>query len=126
MSLLARTIATLEGIALIGDPSYAMVSQAYPFVVRKVLRNDTLSLAAVLRDILFGADGKLKPTRLSTLLNAALGFVAESQGGFIDFDAVPEEGASTEEIVAFLLSKASPCLHVARMPCRVCRIANLQ
>lgn len=105
MSLLARGVATLEGIALTGDPGYQMVSQAYPFVVRKVLRNDTTSLAVVLREILFGADGKLKPTRLSTLLNAALGFVADSQGGFIDFDAAPAAGASMQEIVAFLLSK---------------------
>lgn len=105
MSLLARGVATLEGIALTGDPGYQMVSQAYPFVVRKVLRNDTRSLAVVLREILFGSDGKLKPTRLSTLLNAALGFVADSQGGFIDFDATPADGASMQEVIAFLLSK---------------------
>jgi predicted unusual protein kinase regulating ubiquinone biosynthesis (AarF/ABC1/UbiB family) len=36
MSLLARSVATLEGIALTGDPQYQMVAQAYPFVVRKV------------------------------------------------------------------------------------------
>ena len=36
MSLLARSVATLEGIALLGDPNYQMVAQAYPFVVRKV------------------------------------------------------------------------------------------
>lgn len=105
MSLLARGVATLEGIALTGDPGYQMVSQAYPFVVRKVLRNDTRSLAVVLRKILFGSDGKLKPTRLSTLLNAALGFVADNQGGFIDFDAIPAEGATMQEVIAFLLSK---------------------
>lgn len=105
MALLARGVATLEGLALVGDPGYQMVSQAYPFVVRKVLRNDTKSLAAVLREILFGSDGKLKPTRLSTLLNAALGFVADNQGGFIDFDATPADGASVEECITFLLSK---------------------
>lgn len=27
------SVATLEGIALVGDPQYQMVAQAYPFVV---------------------------------------------------------------------------------------------
>lgn len=81
MSLLARSVATLEGIALLGNPNYQMVAQAYPFVVRKVLRNDSSSSTAILREILFDSDGQMKATRLSTLLNAALGFVADAQGG---------------------------------------------
>lgn len=104
MSLLARAVATLEGIALVGDPDYQMVAQAYPFVVRKVLRNDSSSSTAILREILFDRDGQLKATRLSTLLNAALGYVAESQGGFIDFDTVPADGATLADTVSFLLS----------------------
>lgn len=112
MSLLARSVATLEGIALAGDPDYAMVAQAYPFVVRKVLRNDSSSSASILREILYDGEGKLKTTRLSTLLNAALGFVADAQGGFVDFDAVPEEGATLQEVVQFLLSKVRALLRV--------------
>lgn len=73
MSLLARSVATLEGIALAGDPNYQMVAQAYPFVVRKVLRGGSRSTALVLRDILYDETGTLRPTRLSSLLNAALG-----------------------------------------------------
>ena len=109
MSLLARSVATLEGIALVGDPQYQMVAQAYPFVVRKVLRADSSSSTAILRDILFDGDGALKATRLSTLLNAALGHVAEAQGGFVDFDAVPADGASLQEVASFLLSKVRAC-----------------
>jgi aarF domain-containing kinase len=104
MSLLARSVATLEGIALMGDPNYQMVAQAYPFVVRKVLRNNSSSSTAVLREILYDADGQIQSTRLSTLLNAALGYVADVQGGFIDFDSVPEDGATLQDTVAFLLS----------------------
>ena len=108
MSLLARSIATLEGIALLGDPNYQMVAQAYPFVVRKVLRNSTASVGTLLRDIVFDAStGAVKPTRLSALLNAALGFVAERTDGFVDLDAVPEDGASLQvsgENAQFLLT----------------------
>ncbi|EFN51008.1 hypothetical protein CHLNCDRAFT_141540 [Chlorella variabilis] len=75
MSLLARSVATLEGIALVGDPDYQMVTQVCG----------------------------VRTTRLSALMNAALGYVAEETSGFIDFDAVPAEGASLQELLAFLL-----------------------
>lgn len=150
MSLLARAVATLEGIALTGDPDYQMVSQvshlsvslplrtfnqhhvvkvtmiefpllpwreqasevavadsaypsslfqmqAYPFVVRKVLRDSSSGGARLLlRDMLIDADGSVKPTRMSAVLNAALGYVADHAEGFVDFDAVPAEGASLQ------------------------------
>ncbi|KAG2430848.1 hypothetical protein HXX76_009822 [Chlamydomonas incerta] len=118
MSLLARSVATLEGIALAGDPQYAMVAQAYPFVARKVLRNDSSSASALLRDLLLIRDAagtgggtgdaeggrQLAARRLAALLNAALGYTADSAGGFVDFDALPDEGASAQEIASFLLS----------------------
>lgn len=112
MSLLARSVATLEGIALVGDPQYAMVAQAYPFVARKVLRNDSSSATALLRDLLSsngteaagGVGTQIQARRLAALLNAALGYVAEQSQGFVDFDALPDEGASVQEIASFLLS----------------------
>lgn len=104
MSLLARSVATLEGIALVGDPNYQMVSQAYPFVVRKVLRNQR-GTAPLLRQMLYDpSTGGVRAQRLPALLNAALGYVADETEGFIDFDAVPEQGASLQELLAFLLS----------------------
>lgn len=36
MSLLARSVATLEGIALVGDPNYQMVSQVR-FVAPRII-----------------------------------------------------------------------------------------
>lgn len=112
MSLLARSVATLEGIALVGDPDYQMVTQAYPFVVRKVLRNDSVGAALLLRDILYDADGNVKPSRVSALLNAALGYVAEKGDGFVDFDAVPSEGATTQEVLEFILSSEAKDLRL--------------
>lgn len=105
MSLLARSVATLEGIALVGDPNYQMVAQAYPFVARKVLRNsDGSNTGALLRDLVYDEQGNVRPGRLGALLQAALGYVAEEAEGFVDFDAVPEEGASVGEVLGFLLS----------------------
>ena len=45
---------------------------------------------------MYDSNGNVKPTRLSALLNAALGYVADQTQGFIDFDAVPEEGATIQ------------------------------
>ena len=61
--------------------------------MRKVLRNSSAGASLLLRDMLFDADGTVKPARMSALLNAALGYVAERSDGFVDFDAVPAEGA---------------------------------
>eukprot|EP00879_Flechtneria_rotunda_P007223 GHRR01007579.1.p1 GENE.GHRR01007579.1~~GHRR01007579.1.p1 ORF type:complete len:633 (+),score=243.40 GHRR01007579.1:333-2231(+) len=104
MSLLARSVATLEGIALTADPNYQMVAQAYPFVARKVLRDDSSGTAALLRDLVYDGQGRVRPGRLSALLQAALGHVSEQLEGFVDFDAVPQEGASAGEILQFVLS----------------------
>ncbi len=55
-----------------GDPQYQLVAQAYPFVVRKVLRNEGSGSGLLLRQMLYDPSGTVKPTRLSALLNAGL------------------------------------------------------
>ncbi|CAE7190181.1 ABC1K3, partial [Symbiodinium sp. CCMP2456] len=49
VSLLARSVATLEGVALQGDPQYQIVAMAYPFVVRRLLQNSNRRSFAALR-----------------------------------------------------------------------------
>ena len=40
LALLARAVVTLEGIALTGNPNYGIITEAYPFVARKLLKED--------------------------------------------------------------------------------------
>jgi hypothetical protein len=47
--------------------------QAYPFVARKVLRDDGSGTAALLRDLVYDEQGKLRPGRLSALLQVRWG-----------------------------------------------------
>ena len=62
--------------------------------MRKVLRNGSSGSSLLLRDMLVDAgSGAVKPARMSALLNAALGHVAERADGFVDLDAVPADGA---------------------------------
>merc|ERR1712224_1134762 len=111
VSLLARSVVTLEGIALKGNPSYQLVGEAYPYVVRKLLERSgagSAQLTMALRGLLLDANGRVKSVRLSALLQAAVGVAAagSDRAGFIDFDAVPKEGADSEQLVEFLLSPA--------------------
>jgi len=39
-ALLGRAIVTLEGVALSGDPNYGIIMESYPFVARKLLKED--------------------------------------------------------------------------------------
>eukprot|EP00596_Hydrurales_sp_CCMP1899_P003506 CAMPEP_0119051186 /NCGR_PEP_ID=MMETSP1177-20130426/72890_1 /TAXON_ID=2985 /ORGANISM="Ochromonas sp, Strain CCMP1899" /LENGTH=858 /DNA_ID=CAMNT_0007030309 /DNA_START=118 /DNA_END=2694 /DNA_ORIENTATION=- len=105
-ALLARAIVTLEGVALSGDPSYGIILESYPFVARKLLSEDRPEIQRALQQVLYakGADG-LQTTRLSVLLNSALGVVARQSGGaFVDFDSIPEGAVDLTTSVKFLLS----------------------
>merc|ERR1719316_2488057 len=110
-ALIARAIVTLEGVALQGDPDYSLIMEAYPFVARKLLRDDRPEIQRSLQEALYGNRGNLSTARLSTLLNGALGVVAKSQGGvFVDFDSIPEDGVALEVAVKYLLSNSSRSL----------------
>lgn len=91
--------------SLVNPSSTPKPSQAYPFVVRKVLRESSSGGARMLlQDMLFDGSGAVKPARMSAVLNAALGYVAEQTDGFVDFDAVPAEGASLHVCAALASS----------------------
>ncbi|CAN0184379.1 unnamed protein product, partial [Ectocarpus sp. 4 AP-2014] len=52
-ALIARALGILEGVALTGDPDYRIVMEAYPFVTRKIISDDSPALQRALRDILY-------------------------------------------------------------------------
>lgn len=107
VSLLARSVATLEGVALQGDPQYQIVAMAYPFVIRRLLKNDSRLSFSALRELLYDPHTRrMRPQRLATMLQASLGVVADadSRAGFIDFDSVPKDSAPVSEVVKFLSS----------------------
>jgi predicted unusual protein kinase regulating ubiquinone biosynthesis (AarF/ABC1/UbiB family) len=67
-ALLGRAIVTLEGIALLGDPDYAIIQAAYPFVSRKLLSSDRPAARRALQEALYaGAGATLNPRRLASL-----------------------------------------------------------
>jgi len=116
-AILGRAIITLEGVALTGNPEYGLIMESYPFIARKLLREDRPEIQSALQEVLYsssGEDGKgLKLSRLLALLNNAAGAVATQEGAvFVDLDAVPD-GASAltfDQGLKFVLSSQAESL----------------
>eukprot|EP01038_Epipyxis_sp_PR26KG_P005416 gene5416-7504_t len=116
-ALLARAIVTLEGIALTGDPSYGIIMESYPFVARKLLKEDRPEIQRALQQVLYGSKADhndnangLQANRLSVLLNSALGIVKKSSDSFIDIDTIPEGSIDLKTAFKFILSPSASSL----------------
>ena len=48
-ALIIRAISVLEGIALVGDPDFAIVDEAYPYLSKRLLTDDSPRLQEALR-----------------------------------------------------------------------------
>ena len=117
-ALLGRAIVTLEGIALMGDQDYALIQSAYPWIARKIVREDRPDAERALIGVLYGNGGEsLRGRRLSSILNSVLAADAMSGAGktssaVIDLEATsaPEDAVSLRESVSFILSPAAKSL----------------
>ena len=115
-ALLGRAVVTLEGIALIGNPDYRLVMEAYPFVARKLLREDRPAAQRALQEVLYastaGGGSILQGRRLAVMLNSAMGVVARDagEGVFVDLDTLPEDSISLSTGLRYLLSPRAEAL----------------
>eukprot|EP00595_Chromulina_sp_UTEXLB2642_P002956 CAMPEP_0196768098 /NCGR_PEP_ID=MMETSP1095-20130614/42333_1 /TAXON_ID=96789 ORGANISM="Chromulina nebulosa, Strain UTEXLB2642" /NCGR_SAMPLE_ID=MMETSP1095 /ASSEMBLY_ACC=CAM_ASM_000446 /LENGTH=469 /DNA_ID=CAMNT_0042137185 /DNA_START=816 /DNA_END=2222 /DNA_ORIENTATION=- len=76
-ALVIRAISVLEGIALVGNPEFAIVDEAYPYISRRLLTDDTPRLRAALRYMIYGKNNKvLDVDRVIDMLQALEKFVA--------------------------------------------------
>ncbi|MBD2197399.1 MULTISPECIES: ABC1 kinase family protein [Calothrix] len=103
-ALIIRSLVTLEGIAIFIDPNFKVLSEAYPYVAKRLLTDPAPALRASLQDLLF-KEGKFRWNRLENLLKNARGnedydfnlvlnqgvdFLASERGGFIRDKLVDE------------------------------------
>ncbi|KAJ1701305.1 hypothetical protein LUZ63_001084 [Rhynchospora breviuscula] len=70
-SLVIRSLAVLEGIAIGFDPNYKVLSSSYPWIARKVLTDSSPKLRTTLQTLLY-KDGIFQIDRLESLLTESL------------------------------------------------------
>ncbi|MCW5317997.1 AarF/ABC1/UbiB kinase family protein [Nostoc sp. KVJ3] len=99
-ALIIRSLVTLEGIAIFIDPNFKVLSEAYPYVSKRLLTDPAPQLRASLQDLLF-KDGRFRWNRLENLLRNA----RNSQD--YDFSLVLNQGIEflSSERGAFILDK---------------------
>ncbi|NJL82952.1 MAG: AarF/ABC1/UbiB kinase family protein [Chloroflexaceae bacterium] len=69
-ALIIRSMVTLEGIAIGIDPSFKVLSKAYPYVAKRLLTDPSPELRTSLRELLF-KEGRFRWNRLENLLKNA-------------------------------------------------------
>ncbi|MDZ7961508.1 MAG: AarF/ABC1/UbiB kinase family protein [Aulosira sp. DedQUE10] len=103
-ALIIRSLVTLEGIAIYIDPNFKVLSEAYPYVAKRLLTDPAPALRASLQDLLF-KEGRFRWNRLENLLRNArsneeydlnlvvtqgVDFLASERGSFIRDKLVDE------------------------------------
>jgi len=73
-ALIIRAIGVLEGIALVGDPDFAIVDEAYPYLSKQLLTDPSDRLRATFRYMVYGKEGVFDAERLIDLLRALEAF----------------------------------------------------
>ncbi|CEJ44892.1 ABC1 kinase family protein [Umezakia ovalisporum] len=103
-ALIIRSLVTLEGIAIYIDPNFKVLSEAYPYVAKRLLTDPSTQLRTSLQGLLF-KDEKFRWNRLENLLrnakknqdydfnlvlNQGVEFLASERGAFIRDKIVDE------------------------------------
>jgi len=80
-ALVIRAISVLEGIALVGNPNFAIIDEAYPYIARRLMTDSSPRLKATLKYMVYGRDGEFDAERLIDLLQALEKFAAVRDDG---------------------------------------------
>lgn len=80
-ALVIRAISVLEGIALVGNPNFAIIDEAYPYIARRLMTDKSPRLRAALRYMVYGRDGSFDAEKVIDLLQALEKFKAVRDDG---------------------------------------------
>jgi len=78
-ALIIRAIGVLEGIALVGDPDFAIVDEAYPYLSKMLLTDPSPRLRAALQYTIYGKEGVFDVERMVDILQNFETFKVNSQ-----------------------------------------------
>jgi len=69
-ALIIRAISVLEGIALVGNPEFAIIDEAFPWIAKKLLTDESPRLREALKYLVYGKEGIFDADRLIDVLVA--------------------------------------------------------
>lgn len=85
-ALVIRAIGVLEGIALVGNPDFAIIDEAFPYIAKRLLTDDSPRLREALRYMVYGRDGVFDAARLLEILEAFEQFdVVRTEAGGVSY-----------------------------------------
>ncbi|GAY49580.1 hypothetical protein CUMW_120180 [Citrus unshiu] len=67
-TLVLRSLASLEGLAIAGDPHFKTFEAAYPFVIQKLLTENSVATRKILHSVVFNKKKEFQWQRLSLFL----------------------------------------------------------
>jgi aarF domain-containing kinase len=80
-ALVIRAISVLEGIALVGNPNFAIIDEAYPYIARRLITDKSPRLRKALRYMIYGKAGSFNAENAIDLLQALEKFTAVRDDG---------------------------------------------
>uniref|UniRef100_A0A0D3AB03 Protein kinase domain-containing protein n=1 Tax=Brassica oleracea var. oleracea TaxID=109376 RepID=A0A0D3AB03_BRAOL len=80
-ALIIRAIGVLEGIALVGNPEFAIVDEAYPYIAQRLLTDESPRLREALRYTIYGKTGGFDAERFIDVMQAFETFIAAAKSG---------------------------------------------
>ncbi|XP_010488485.1 PREDICTED: uncharacterized protein LOC104766320 isoform X2 [Camelina sativa] len=126
-ALIIRAIGVLEGIALVGNPEFAIVDEAYPYIAQRLLTDESPRLREALRYTIYGKTGVFDAERFIDVMQAFETFITaaksgggeDMKGGMAElalmqsktsslgpmFASQPDQPAQTRVALSFLLSE---------------------
>jgi aarF domain-containing kinase len=80
-ALIIRAIGVLEGIALVGNPDFAIVDEAYPYIAQRLLTDSSPRLREALRYTIYGRTGVFDADRFIDVMEAFETFTTSARSG---------------------------------------------
>lgn len=80
-ALIIRAIGVLEGIALVGNPDFALVDEAYPYIAQRLLTDESPRLRSALRYTIYGKSGVFDAERFIDVMQAFESFITAARSG---------------------------------------------
>jgi len=96
-ALVIRAISVLEGIALVGNPAFAIIDEAYPYIAQRLMTDPSPRLRSALKYMVYGPENEFDAERVIDLLQALEKFSAVRNDG--DGTAFKVDGVRGNKVV---------------------------